>query len=293
MRNNHAASDEDIYKVVRVSAAAMTKMIEHADKGGEQEVMGIVFGKHSPQTFEIIDAVALPVQGTDTRITADASTDEWLVNYSMQLEQMGCKISAVGWYHTHPGYKCWLSGIDIDTQRRYQTHMDPWVALVIDPTNQDQIEIGAFRLAGTNKNFPTFVPAPGYATNSSHGQSKPRQEDCYYSIPVELVQPAQHLQVTQNINLEDIFHPAVPMEAKCALLKKDILRRRPDLLDRLNAATENHPADQAVPTAGQTVAGTANLEMNQQQQNPESKESVRVVAHACAMDRPNDPHKIE
>lgn len=24
--------------------------------------------------------------------------------------------NAVGWYHSHPGYGCWLSGIDVSTQ---------------------------------------------------------------------------------------------------------------------------------------------------------------------------------
>ena len=27
---------------------------------------------------------------------------------------------AVGWYHSHPGYGCWLSGIDVSTQKLHQ-----------------------------------------------------------------------------------------------------------------------------------------------------------------------------
>lgn len=41
--------------------------------------------------------------------------------------------SVIGWYHSHPSYGCWLSGIDIGTQRMYQQFQDPFVALVIDP----------------------------------------------------------------------------------------------------------------------------------------------------------------
>jgi 26S proteasome regulatory subunit N11 len=26
----------------------------------------------------------------------------------------------VGWYHSHPGFGCWLSGVDINTQQVYQ-----------------------------------------------------------------------------------------------------------------------------------------------------------------------------
>ena len=38
-----------------------------------------------------------------------------------------------GWYHSHPGYGCWLSGIDVMTQQNYQKIQDPSVAIVIDP----------------------------------------------------------------------------------------------------------------------------------------------------------------
>jgi hypothetical protein len=26
----------------------------------------------------------------------------------------------VGWYHSHPGFGCWLSGVDINTQQVHQ-----------------------------------------------------------------------------------------------------------------------------------------------------------------------------
>ena len=30
--------------------------------------------------------------------------------------QVGRLENAIGWYHSHPGYGCWLSGIDVSTQ---------------------------------------------------------------------------------------------------------------------------------------------------------------------------------
>jgi proteasome lid subunit RPN8/RPN11 len=39
----------------------------------------------------------------------------------------------VGWYHSHPSFGCWLSGIDVDTQERFQKSTDPFVAIVVDP----------------------------------------------------------------------------------------------------------------------------------------------------------------
>jgi COP9 signalosome complex subunit 5 len=39
--------------------------------------------------------------------------------------------NVVGWYHSHPGYGCWLSGIDVATERQNQQLQDPFVAVVV------------------------------------------------------------------------------------------------------------------------------------------------------------------
>ena len=49
---------------------------------------------------------------------------------------------------SHPGYGCWLSGIDVDTESNYQRYNDPYLAVVIDPNrtvSAGKVEIGAFR----------------------------------------------------------------------------------------------------------------------------------------------------
>ena len=54
----------------------------------------------------------------------------------------------VGWYHSHPGYGCWLSGIDVNTQSLNQQFQDPWLAIVVDPmktVSAGKVDIGAFR----------------------------------------------------------------------------------------------------------------------------------------------------
>ena len=54
----------------------------------------------------------------------------------------------VGWYHSHPGYGCWLSGIDVNTQMLNQEYTEPFLAIVIDPIRTQaagKVEIGAFR----------------------------------------------------------------------------------------------------------------------------------------------------
>jgi COP9 signalosome complex subunit 5 len=61
---------------------------------------------------------------------------------------MGREENAIGWYHSHPGYGCWLSGIDVSTQMTNQMYQEPWVAVVIDPKRtvaSGRVDIGAFR----------------------------------------------------------------------------------------------------------------------------------------------------
>ena len=34
------------------------------------------------------------------------------------LKQTGRPEMVVGWYHSHPGFGCWLSGVDVNTAHR-------------------------------------------------------------------------------------------------------------------------------------------------------------------------------
>jgi len=44
----------------------------------------------------------------------------------------------IGWYHSHPGFGLFMSGIDVDTQMNY--FRQPYnVACVVDPVNDEQI----------------------------------------------------------------------------------------------------------------------------------------------------------
>lgn len=39
----------------------------------------------------------------------------------------------VGWYHSHPGFGCWLSGVDINTQQSFEQLNARAVSIVVDP----------------------------------------------------------------------------------------------------------------------------------------------------------------
>ncbi|KAL2633314.1 hypothetical protein R1flu_004793 [Riccia fluitans] len=140
--------DPHFFKNVKISALALLKMVVHARSGGTIEVMGLMQGKTDGDTIIIMDAFALPVEGTETRVNAQADAYEYMVQYAQTNKQVGRLENVVGWYHSHPGYGCWLSGIDVSTQMLNQQYQEPFLAVVIDPTrtvSAGKVEIGAFR----------------------------------------------------------------------------------------------------------------------------------------------------
>ncbi|KAF5196159.1 Cop9 signalosome complex subunit [Thalictrum thalictroides] len=141
-------NDPHYFKRVRISALALLKMVVHARSGGTIEVMGLMQGKTDGDAIIVMDAFALPVEGTETRVNAQADAYEYMVDYSQTNKQAGRLENVVGWYHSHPGYGCWLSGIDVSTQMLNQQFQEPFLAVVIDPTrtvSAGKVEIGAFR----------------------------------------------------------------------------------------------------------------------------------------------------
>ncbi|KAJ4761335.1 COP9 signalosome complex subunit 5 [Rhynchospora pubera] len=142
------STDPHFFKKVKVSALALLKMVVHARSGGSIEVMGLMQGKTLGDTILVMDAFALPVEGTETRVNAQADAYEYMVDYSTTNKQVARPENVVGWYHSHPGYGCWLSGIDVSTQMLNQQFQEPFLAVVIDPTrtvSAGKVDIGAFR----------------------------------------------------------------------------------------------------------------------------------------------------
>jgi len=140
--------DPHYFKNIKVSALALLKMVMHARSGHNLEVMGLMLGKVDGNTMVVMDAFALPVEGTETRVNAQAAAYEYMTQYIESSKLVGRLENAIGWYHSHPGYGCWLSGIDVSTQMVNQQFQEPFVAIVIDPTrtiSAGKVNLGAFR----------------------------------------------------------------------------------------------------------------------------------------------------
>lgn len=163
-------------------------MVMHARSGGDIEVMGLMLGYVDHETFIITDSLRLPVEGTETRVNAQSEADEYMVKFLERSRAAGQLENAVGWYHSHPGYGCWLSGIDVATQATQQM-TDPFVAVVIDPhrtISAGKVEIGAFRTypegfkpedSGSSDQGMAAVPMAKAADFGAHANR-------YYSLEV-------------------------------------------------------------------------------------------------------------
>lgn len=184
--------DPTYFQKAYISPLAATKMAVHAALGGDIEVMGMMVGRVVGNSIAVLDLYALPVVGTETRVNAAAESYEYMVSYLDLLSKTGIRDEhIVGWYHSHPGYGCWLSGIDVDTQALNQQHQDPYLAVVIDPKKTSQqgfLEIGAFRTVP--------VPVEGFkATISDLPEAKLADFGAhaaqYYSLEVKVFRSEQ------------------------------------------------------------------------------------------------------
>ena len=76
------------FKEIRVSALALLKMVTHARSGGHLEVMGLLLGKVDANIMVVMDAFALPVEGTETRVNAQSQAYEYMTAYIESAKQV-------------------------------------------------------------------------------------------------------------------------------------------------------------------------------------------------------------
>lgn len=176
------------FKSVKISAIALLKMAIHARMGGSIEVMGVMTGKILGTSFVVLDAFALPVEGSETRVNALGEAYEFMVENLQALQGVGRLENVVGWYHSHPGYGCWLSGIDVGTQAQNQRFQDPFLAIVIDPDRTiaaGRIDIGAFRTfpEGTSR-AEANTRSDGFSVPTAKVEDFGVHADKYYSLDI-------------------------------------------------------------------------------------------------------------
>ena len=53
-------------------------------------------------------------------MSVEAVDPVFQTNMLDMLKQTGRAEMVVGWYHSHPGFGCWLSGVDMNTQTSFE-----------------------------------------------------------------------------------------------------------------------------------------------------------------------------
>ncbi len=128
-----------------LSKMAEEKIRNHALSQVEKhrEVMGLMLGsifKSKGREYALArDVVTTELNASAVRVSFDRSYFEELFD---KLDQAGFNYIIVGWYHSHPGYGCFMSSTDVQTQRT-MFNKSYHSAIVIDPV---QKEIEAFYL---------------------------------------------------------------------------------------------------------------------------------------------------
>ncbi|XP_001604588.1 26S proteasome non-ATPase regulatory subunit 14-like [Nasonia vitripennis] len=137
----------DTAEQVYISSLALMKMLKHGRAGVPLEVMGLLLGEFiDDYTVRVVDVFAMPQTGTG--VSVEAVDPVFQAEMLQMLKQTGRPEMVVGWYHSHPGFGCWLSNIDISTQQSFEALSKRAIAVVIDPIQsvKGKVVIDAFRL---------------------------------------------------------------------------------------------------------------------------------------------------
>lgn len=132
---------------------------------------------------------------------------------------MECRPEAVvGWYHSHPGFGCWLSSVDVNTQQSFEQLTSRAVAVVIDPIQsvKGKVVIDAFRLI--NPQSLIHGQEPRQSTSNLGHLNKPSIHSLihglnrhYYSIGINFRKTALEENMLMNLH-KQVWTEGLQME---------------------------------------------------------------------------------
>jgi len=181
----------DTSETTHISSLALLKMLKHGRAGVPMEVMGLMLGDFvDDYTVQVVDVFAMPQSGTG--VSVEAVDPVFQTKMLEMLKQTNRPQMVVGWYHSHPGFGCWLSGVDINTQQSFEQLNRRAVAVVVDPIQsvKGKVVIDAFRLI--NPQLMMLGQAPRQTTSNLGHLRKPSIQALihnlnrhYYSINID------------------------------------------------------------------------------------------------------------
>lgn len=140
------ATDDGQEKVL-IEMRCVKELVEHCMAQSERgiEAMGFLAGgvfswEGSPYAVAR-DAVTTDLEASSVSVRFDRGGFGDLFS---NLDRLGYDYILVGWYHSHPGYGCFMSSTDLDTQSRGFNEAHQF-ALVVDPVKR---MMKAFKVEG-------------------------------------------------------------------------------------------------------------------------------------------------
>jgi len=204
--SNPDAPVMDTAEKVHISSLSLLKMLKHGRAGVPMEVMGLMLGEFVDEyTIVCIDVFAMPQSGTG--VSVEAVDPVFQTNMLDMLKQTGRPEMVVGWYHSHPGFGCWLSGVDINTQQSFEALNERAVAVVVDPIQsvKGKVVIDCFRLI--NPQLMMLGQEPRQTTSNIGHLRKPSIQALihglnrhYYSIAIDYRKNRLEEQMLMNLH---------------------------------------------------------------------------------------------
>merc|ERR1711935_1221580 len=200
------APTPDCAEKVHVSSLALLKMLKHGRAGVPMEVMGLMLGQFvDDYTINCVDVFAMPQSGTT--VSVESVDHVFQTKMLDMLKQTGRPEMVVGWYHSHPGFGCWLSSTDINTQSSFEALNSRAVAVVIDPIQfvKGKVVIDCFRLI--NPQLMMLGQEPRQTTSNIGHLQKPSIQALihglnrhYYSIVIDYRKNELEEQMLMNLH---------------------------------------------------------------------------------------------
>ena len=154
-------------------------------------------------TVRVIDVFAMPQSGTG--VSVEAVDPVFQAKMLDMLKQTGRPEMVVGWYHSHPGFGCWLSGVDINTQQSFE-------ALTERAVVRDRF------LASEQQTCPLRFLGRGRRSRAEcQGQSRDRcvSSDQSESLRSRTRSASDHV---ESRSLDETVHPSVDPRSQSSLL---------------------------------------------------------------------------
>merc|ERR1711933_197972 len=136
----------DTAEQVYISSLALLKMLKHGRAGIPMEGMGLMLGEFiDDYTIRVCDVFSMPQSGNS--VSVEAVDPVFQTKMLDMLKQTGRPEMVVGWYHSHPGFGCWFSGTDVNTQQSFEQLNPRAVGVVVDPIQsvKGKVVIDCFR----------------------------------------------------------------------------------------------------------------------------------------------------